>query len=174
MDFQFKIILIGPGSVGKTSLVDRFVHNKFSTSYKMTMGVDLLNKELEIDGYKVKLNLWDIGGQERLKYMRRNYYRGTSGALMLFDLSRSFTYEVLTKKWYSEMNKYVGYDVPFILIGNKSDLLPDIGDVIDPNEPKNFAETNESIYIQTSAKTGENVEDAFVKLTKTLVSKAQI
>jgi GTPase SAR1 family protein len=62
--------------------------------------------------------------------------------------------------------------VPFILIGNKSDLLPDIGDVIDPNEPTNFAETNESIYIQTSAKTGENVEDAFVELTKTLVSNA--
>lgn len=170
MEFQFKIILIGPGSVGKTSLVNRFVHNKFSSSYKMTMGVDMLNKRLDIDGNNILLNMWDIGGQERFKYMRRNYYRGTSGALLIFDLSRGYTYETLTKKWYSEMKKYVG-KVPFILIGNKVDLLPDIGETIDKNEAKKFAETEDSIYIQTSAKTGENVEEAFLELSEKLIKR---
>ena len=170
MDYQFKIILIGPGSVGKTSIINRFVHNQFASSYKMTMGVDLLNKEVHLGESIAKLNMWDIGGQERFKFMRRNFYRGTSGALLIFDLSRAYTYEVLTKQWYSEMKKLVGHKVPFILIGNKVDLVPDVGEVINPKEPKRFAENNDSIYIQTSAKTGENIEEAFMELTRRLIS----
>lgn len=173
VDYQFKIILIGPGSVGKTSLLNRFINNQFESSYKMTMGVDLLTKQIDLDGKEVNLNLWDVGGQERFKFMRQSFYKGTSGALLIFDLTRANTYETLVNKWHPEMIKFIGHSIPFILVGNKVDLLPDVGNVIDSDKVTEFADSNFSIYIQTSAKTGEKVEDAFLDLTKRMIPKNQ-
>lgn len=136
------------------------------------MGVDLLNKEIDVDGSRVVLNLWDVGGQERFKFMRHSFYKGTSGALLIFDLTRAETLETLMKKWHPEMIKFIGHSIPFILIGNKVDLVPDVGDVIDSEKVNEFIDSNFSIYIKTSAKTGENVEDAFLELTRRLIPKA--
>jgi len=166
-EFQFKIILIGPGGVGKTSLANRFVHNKFSSSYKMTMGVDIMNKKVDLEDNSAILNIWDIGGQERFKYLRRNFYRGAEGALLVFDLTRAFTYKNLVKKWYPEMMQFLKItEIPFILIGNKYDLLSDVGRSIEAKTPENFAKKNDNIYIETSAKTGNNVDEAFTTLTE--------
>ncbi|MFX1277309.1 MAG: Rab family GTPase [Promethearchaeota archaeon] len=166
MEYHYKIILIGPGSVGKTSLLNRFVHDQFSTSYNITMGVDFLDKEIDFGEKKVKLTIWDVGGQERFKVMRRNYYSGTSGALLIFDLTRQDTYNKIKSTWYPELIKFCGNEIPFLLIGNKIDLIEDTGSVIKDDEAMIFAENKNSIYIKTSAKTGENVEEAFKRLTK--------
>ena len=171
VDYQFKIILIGAGSVGKTSLINRFINNKFESSYKMTMGVDLLTKQIDLDGKEVNLNLWDVGGQERFKFMRESFYKGTSGALLIFDLTRADTFDKLVNKWHPEMIKFIGRAFPFIIVGNKVDLLPETGSVVDSDKVTEFADSNFSIYIQTSAKTGEKVEDAFLELTKRMISK---
>jgi len=170
MDFKKKVILIGPGAVGKTSLLNRFINQQFESSYRMTMGVDFLNKDVEVDDKKVKLNLWDVGGQERFKFMHQNFYKGASGALLIFDLTRAATFETLVNKWHAEMIKFIGHSIPFILVGNKVDLLPDVGNVIDSDKVTEFADSNFSIYIQTSAKTGEKVEDAFLELTRRMIS----
>lgn len=169
--FHYKILLIGPGSVGKTSLLNRFVHDSFSTSYNITMGVDFLDKTINFNKSTVTLTIWDVGGQERFKSMRRSYYSGTSGALLIFDLSRADTYKKLINTWYSELTTFCKNDVPFLLIGNKVDLIKDIGPVIKENEANEFAESKNSIYIETSAKTGENVEEAFKELTRKIASK---
>jgi Ras-related protein Rab-4B len=170
MEYQYKVILIGPSAVGKTSLLDRFIHNQFSQSYKLTIGVDFMNKDITIGDSTVKLNIWDIGGQDRFKAVRKSFYSGVSGALSIFDLTRAATYEGVIDKWYPEMMQFASSEVPFILIGNKKDLIGDIGQAIESNIPEEFAAKNESIYIETSAKTGENVEEAFIKLAQRILS----
>jgi small GTP-binding protein len=171
MEFSYKIILLGPGAVGKTSLFHRFVMNEFTSSYRMTMGVDFLKKELRIHNNTINLTIWDVAGQERFKFMRKNYYRGAQGALLIFDLTRENTFNKLINKWYSEMTQFLSNDIPFLLIGNKLDLIKEIGSIVDSNSAKEFAESKESIYIETSAKTGENVYDAFVELTRRILLK---
>lgn len=172
MEFSYKIILLGPGAVGKTSLLHRFVNNEFSTSYKMTIGVDFLKKEIDIQNFTVNLTIWDVAGQERFKFMRKNFYRGAQGALLIFDLTRENTYQKLISKWHPEMKQFLSTEIPFLLIGNKLDLIEEVGSVIESSVPKEFADSKGSIYIETSAKTGENVDDAFKKLTQMIVSKA--
>ena len=130
-----------------------------------------MNKEINVDEHSVKLTILDVGGQERFKFMRKNFYRGASGALLIFDLTRATTYEIVSRKWYPEMLNFVGSNIPFLLVGNKLDLVKDVGEVVDKNAAKEFAESKGSIYIETSAKTGENVEEAFIELTRTLHKK---
>jgi len=172
MEYRFKIILIGPGAVGKTSILMRFVHDTFSKSYKMTIGVDFLNKEIDINDTNVKLTIWDVAGQKRFKFMRKNFYSGAAGALLVFDLTRETTFQEVKSRWYPEMTQFLEKDVPFILIGNKADLIKEIGSVTDSESAKKFAESKGRIYIETSAKTGQKVEDAFTELTRRIVSES--
>lgn len=167
-EFIFKVILIGPGAVGKTSLLERFVHNRFSQKYELTIGVDFLTKTVEIGPNSVRITIWDIGGQERFKFMRNRFYDGARGALLVFDLSRGQTYKDI-KKWLNEFRQFAGNKVPFVLIGNKADLLKDIGEIVERSEAQKFAENEGSIYIETSAKTGDNVEEAFLQLVRKLI-----
>jgi len=164
-DFSFKVIIIGPGAVGKTSLLNRFVHNQFTLKYKFTIGVDFLSKELEFKPSKsAKLQIWDIGGQERFKFLHRSFYDGANGALLVFDLSREQTFSVM-KNWLLEMRSLINNNIPTIILGNKSDLIPEIGLVIDRDEIEKYAKNEGCFYIETSAKTGDNVENTFRELT---------
>ncbi|MHA2036374.1 MAG: Rab family GTPase [Promethearchaeota archaeon] len=168
-EYTFKCIVVGPGAVGKSSLVRRFVENKFELSYKFTIGVDFLAKVVEFEkGKFAKLSIWDVGGQERFKVLRRSFYEGTHGALLVFDLSRGNTFHKM-KYWLTDLRSIIERKIPIVIIGNKVDLLPEIGETINRNEPKQFAEVEESIYIETSAKNGDNVEKAFVELTQRML-----
>lgn len=168
-DYTFKLIVIGPAAVGKTSLIRRYVDNKFSFNYKSTIGVDFLAKTVRLKEDKiVKLAIWDVGGQEKFRFLRRNFYEGTHGAILVFDLSRANTFPKM-KDWLIDMRSIIEYKIPLIILGNKSDLLSEVGEVIDREEPKRFAEKEESFYLETSAKTGNNVEQTFKELTKQML-----
>jgi small GTP-binding protein len=169
MELSYKVIIVGPGAVGKTSLLNRFVHNEFTLKYKLTIGVDFLTKTLEYEPSKsVKLHIWDIGGQERFKFLHRSFYDGAFGALLVFDLSRQHTFSGM-KTWLSEMRGIIKRDIPKVIIGNKVDLLPEIGRIIERDEAERYAKEEDCFYIETSAKTGENVEKAFINLTNSMI-----
>ena len=111
IELSFKVIIVGPSAVGKTSLINRFVHNEFALKYKLTIGVDFLTKTGEFQPSKlIKLHIWDIGGQERFKFLHRSFYEGASGAVLVFDLSRQNTFSGM-KTWLSEMRSIMTNEI---------------------------------------------------------------
>ncbi len=167
--FKLKVLLTGAAAVGKTSLVQRFIKNRFAANYKLTVGVDILTKDVEFrQGEIATLSIWDIGGQQRFEFIRSTFYKGAAGALLVFDLTREQTYTE-TRKWLTEIRQFAGENIPFVLIGNKVDLIEDVGMVIDRKEAEAFAKKEGSIYIETSAKTGIHVDEAFSELTRRII-----
>ncbi|MFW9867105.1 MAG: GTP-binding protein [Candidatus Thorarchaeota archaeon] len=167
---KIKVILVGAPAVGKTSLIYRFVKGKFRANYKLTIGFQPFTKDVEFSpGEIATLTIWDIGGQERYEYIRNAIYQGTTGAFIIFDLTRERTYNE-AKVWLSEIRRNRG-NIPFCLIGNKADLLDDVGAAINRNKARSFAQNEESIYIETSAKTGVNVNEAFTVLTRMILEE---
>jgi small GTP-binding protein len=160
-DYTLKINLLGDGAVGKTSLLLRYTQQLFRSESRLTIGVEFLSKTMEIDSKRIKLQIWDIGGQEQFRFLMTTYVKGSNGALLLFDLTRRDTFESLPS-WLDEMRKENPYDYnfPLILIGNKADLskLREVS----TEEAIGFAKFENCLgYIETSAKTGENVEKTF-------------
>ncbi len=174
-DYVFKIVIDGDGAVGKTALLNRYITGDFKMDYRMTVGVNLCKTSFFVDttektGIEVKCQIWDLGGQERFKILRKSLYEGAKGVLLLFDLTRITTFENLPK-WVNEIKEYT-VDCPIIIIGNKRDLKSFRG--IDKHEVKAFAKDNQSGYIETSAKTGKNVEIAFSRLIIEIMKKEYV
>lgn len=167
--YVFKVIIIGPGAVGKTSLLHRFVENNFSFRYKLTIGADFLSKIIDYnEDSTVKLQIWDIGGQDRYKFLRSSFFDGANGALIVFDLSRWHTFEELDD-WVSDLREYAGEKIPFALIGNKVDLIDKRDELYERESAEVFAKKDQTFYVETSAKTGEKVEEAFLNLTERML-----
>jgi len=163
MSYIIKICLLGEANVGKTSLVYRFIEDKFRENYKSTLGVNLLKKDMNITDYgNVSAQIWDLGGQESFKSLRKLYLEGANGACLVYDMTNQKSFEKLGE-WIQSFRDARG-DAPMVLIGNKSDLESQIK--VNENDSLKFAKENNLSLIITSAKTGQNVEEAFEELTK--------
>ena len=161
--FLFKVLTAGDGGVGKTTLLHRYIHNTFVANTQMTLGVEFFTKELEFEEADVMLQLWDFGGQEQFRFMLERYALGAKGALILFDLTRYVTLESI-EEWVRICRKGET-NLPIIFIGSKLDLTEDI--VISDEIALEIKEKYDFVdYIKVSSKTGENVEETFIKLAE--------
>ncbi|MHA2117295.1 MAG: GTP-binding protein [Candidatus Thorarchaeota archaeon] len=176
---HFKICLIGDGFVGKTSIRRTFMGKVFKRSYIATLGVDFAQKTIVLKKKPVYLIIWDIAGQPLFKGLRRRYYEGCSGLVLAYSVVNRESFENASK-WLVEAHGFMGELPPLIIVGNKIDLRPSHAEaeIVSYNEgqafTKRFGEelNTPSIFIETSALTGENINDAFERLTKMMIDKA--
>mmetsp|Transcript_12647 Transcript_12647/g.38709 ORF Transcript_12647/g.38709 Transcript_12647/m.38709 type:complete len:209 (-) Transcript_12647:104-730(-) len=162
-DYLFKLLLIGDSSVGKSCLLLRFSDGSFNESQMSTIGVDFKIRTLELDGRTFKLQIWDTAGQERFRTIAAAYYRGAHGIIIVYDVTNQQSFDNV-EMWLSEVNKYGSGEVNKLLVGNKSDLKSKR--VVDTEKGREFAESNGMKFLETSAKTAENVEEAFLTMTR--------
>jgi small GTP-binding protein len=169
IDFQFKIIVLGDPTVGKTSLILRYTNNAFRRSYVSTMGVHVSNKIFKAeDSAIIQLVLWDVGGQERFKVMRKQFYQGSDAVFLVFDLTNPDSFSNIPV-WFSDIKKQTdlrGEDIIGYVIGNKKDLEGE--KKIISEDAQILAQKFNLEYLETSALSGENVNYAFTTLARKL------
>ena len=158
---RYKMILFGNEGVGKTSLVERFVNDKFSQNYIATIGYNVYEKRIFHNDAIISLMVYDIGGQERFDDLRKLYAKGANTAFIVFDVTNPHSFTSVIK-WKTDLNKCAG-TIPFIIIGNKTDLETE-RQVSKAEALKLCNLLGALAYYETSAKNGKGVEDAFNQL----------
>lgn len=162
--YKFKITLFGPGGVGKTSLLIRYIKDYFNPDLKQTIGSNFLIKDVELEDKQVRLLLWDIGGQEQFSKLRTIYFKGSNAALGVYDVTSPQSLLKLPG-WVSSIKKTVKKAIPMLVLGNKIDLERKV----EKSEAEDLSKRLNCEYLETSAKTGENVEIAFEKIARACV-----
>lgn len=159
----FKTLIIGDSSVGKSNLLLRFSDNIFHDTFLPTIGVDFKIKSVNVYDKSIKLNIWDTAGQDRFKTITQAYYKGAHGIVVVFDLTERNSFEHV-QNWFQEIKKNAGETVVKILVGNKVDLQE--SRAVQKSEGEALARSLGVLYVETSAKTGENVDSVFMNLSK--------
>lgn len=169
--YQFRLIIIGDSTVGKSSLLRQFTEGKYLEFSDPTVGVDFHAKVVKVDGNPLKLQLWDTAGQERFRAITRSYYRNAVGGLLVYDITNKKSFENLNS-WLSDASQSAEpHKLVFILVGHKADQ--DKNREVTKQEAMAFAIDHNMNYIETSAKTMVNVERAFSLLAENIYHKLQ-
>ena len=164
----FKILTIGESGVGKTSILRRFVDNKFLKTHLATIGIDFKTKNLNINGQEIKLKIWDTAGQERFRNITTQYYKSADGIILVYDVTDEASFEKI-RDWMEQILSNTQKDeIGLVLLGNKCDM-----------EPRNITEEQGNKmagdlginYFETSALSGQGINDAFEQLTKDIMKK---
>ena len=153
-DYSLKIVVVGDSGVGKTCMLIRFVRDIFDEESQPTLGVEFLTKIVQTEQHRIQLQLWDTAGQELFRSVTRGYYRGSAGALLVFDLTNRDSFDNI-ERWLRDIRDVARSDVVTLLIGNKSDLSE--RRQVSYEEAESFAKAHAMQYFETSAKTGENI-----------------
>ncbi|EYU28031.1 hypothetical protein ABFS83_13G101100 [Erythranthe nasuta] len=160
-DYLFKVVLIGDSGVGKSNLLSRFTKNEFSQQSKSTIGVEFATRSIQVDDKVVKAQIWDTAGQERYRAITSAYYRGAVGALLVYDVTRHVTFENV-ERWLKELRAHTDNNIVIMLVGNKADLRH--LRAIPTQDAKEFAEKENTFFMETSALEAMNVENAFTEV----------
>lgn len=163
----YKVIVVGAGKVGKTSLTIRFAEDRFRESYLPTLGVDFMTKNLTVNEAKVKLQLWDTGGQEFVMSLLPFYFSGAAGGVLVYDITNRNSFNSLDY-WLKQIRQNAG-EVPVVLAGNKVDIADKRK--VSTEEAQAFAADKNLLYLETSAKTGISVPDLFEGIVKVIVER---
>jgi small GTP-binding protein len=163
-DYTFKILLLGDASVGKTSFTKRYCYNIFNPSERLTIGVDFHVKTIELNNKRIKLQLWDVGGEERFRFLLPTYCLGANAAFLLYDITRPSTLDNISE-WITIVRQKGG-KIPIMLVGAKLDLEKSQR-LIQRNYGIQIADKNHmASFVEISAKENVNVEEAFKVLTE--------
>ncbi|UCG02088.1 MAG: GTP-binding protein [Candidatus Heimdallarchaeota archaeon] len=173
-----KIVLIGDGGVGKTAIRERYLGKGFKAQYLLTIGADFAMRDDTIRGDSVRYQIWDLAGQQRFDAVREVYYKGSVGALLVYDVTRPDSY-FNTPKWINELWTNNGRGrVPIVVVANKIDMRELSDDTVSPEQGRVFTERLTKLtrpegfdcyYIETSAKTGVNIQAAFTLLGENIM-----
>jgi len=171
LDLQYKLLFLGDTSVGKTSLLIRYIDNKFDEESLATLGVDVRYKFVTLENKKIRVDIWDTAGQERFKNITKNYFRGAHGIILVYDITKKATFDVL-KTWLIAAQNSVPPETEMIVVGNKIDLKDKRE--VDFKFLKEFGLKHKIDFFETSAKTGEGVEEIFTCLINKLFMNKNI
>ncbi|KAK7206855.1 ras family protein [Myxozyma melibiosi] len=179
-DYLAKIILIGPSGCGKSSILHRFVEGHWKVLTSSTIGVEFASKVIKVGTgarrKRIKLQLWDTAGQERFRAVTRSYYRGTAGALLIYDATNAATFQMLPH-FLSDLRNLANPTVSLLLVANKTDKLSsaNAADIVPEADVIEFARANGSIPItHTSALSGQNIDEAFTRLANMILTKIEL
>lgn len=171
--YVYKICIVGAANVGKTSTVNRWAHGWFRHDYKSTVGVQHFSRTLMLGKGKkkatIKLILWDMAGQEIFKELRKSFYDGATGIVLMCDITRKRTFNQLPK-WFKEATKNIGEKVPVVVVANKVDKKPHR---VEEKDISKYAKSLKAPYIITSALSGSNITDLFELIGKMIHEEIQ-
>ncbi|KAJ1983425.1 GTP-binding protein [Dimargaris verticillata] len=162
-DFLIKLLLIGDSGVGKSCLLLRFSDDSFTPSFITTIGIDFKIRTIELDGKRIKLQIWDTAGQERFRTITTAYYRGAMGILLVYDVTDERSFNNI-HNWIRNVEQHANEGVNRILIGNKCDI--DEKKVISKEQGQSLADEYHIRFLETSAKSNINVDEAFFSLAR--------
>uniref|UniRef100_A0A8C8EXJ0 RAB6A, member RAS oncogene family n=2 Tax=Oncorhynchus TaxID=8016 RepID=A0A8C8EXJ0_ONCTS len=162
---KFKLVFLGEQSVGKTSLITRFMYDSFDNTYQATIGIDFLSKTMYLEDRTIRLQLWDTAGQERFRSLIPSYIRDSAAAVVVYDITNVNSFQQTTK-WIDDVRTERGSDVIIMLVGNKTDLADKRQ--ITTEEGEQRAKELNVLFIETSAKTGYNIKQLFRRVAAAL------
>lgn len=163
---QFKIVLLGEGCVGKTSLVLRYCQNTFNEKHLSTLQASFLKKRINLQGKRIDLSIWDTAGQERFHALGPIYYRDSNGAVLVYDITDEDSFHKV-KNWVKELRKMLGQDICLAICGNKMDMEKNRR--VDQATAERYAESVGAVHFHTSAKQDKGIGDMFLDLTRRMI-----
>ncbi|OXA52625.1 ras-related protein Rab-21 [Folsomia candida] len=167
--FSFKVVLLGEGCVGKTSLVLRYVEDKFNERHISTVQASFLQKKINVSGNRVTQAIWDTAGQEKFHALGPIYYRHSNGAILVYDITDKDSFEKV-KIWVKELKKMLGNEICLCIAGNKSDLERER--TVSTEEAESYAAMVGATHFYTSAKLNHNIEELFLHLTEQMITSS--
>ncbi|RYH20058.1 GTP-binding protein [archaeon] len=162
---RFKVVLLGEGRVGKTSILLRYIKGEYTDRQVSTLQASYLDKRVTVGGTQVQLSIWDTAGQERFHALGPIYYRDASGALLVYDITDAESFNKV-KNWVKELRKIVGNDIILVIAGNKIDLEKNRH--VNEEEAAKYAESVGALHFQTSAKANKGLDEVFNALAQSM------
>ena len=169
-NYLFKYIIIGDSAVGKSNILLRYIHDKFNDEFQSTIGVEFGAKNLKIEDKIYRIQIWDTAGQENFRSITRAYYKNSACALVVYDISNRESFDNINT-WIEDCKSQSPQTIFMVLVGNKNDLEDKRAVTIE--EGKELAEKNKMMFFETSAKTGTNVDEIFLRSAETIAKKIE-
>lgn len=168
--YNFKVVLLGEGCVGKTSVVLRYVQDRFNERHHTTLQASFMNKKINLGGKRVNLSIWDTAGQERFHALGPIYYRMSNGAILVYDITDEDSFQKV-KTWVKELKKMLGSEMCLIIAGNKVDLEKQRN--VSVEDAEEYARSVGAKHFHTSAKLNQGIEEMFLELSQRMIERAK-